>query len=228
MSNVMQFDFVEIHNTATKKSGRVLEFPIPKIPGDTRPGIRKLALAPGEKQIVPFEVATSTFGHPAEKNDPKNPNRSSEYRRLRGYFGFYEGFDTNTEEQLLANPNRDPMASSWEVKKPPFKVTTLAGDHIPMILDDPDGVLPMPESVRGMLSPEMALSQENVAESALRTMLTAQQEQIDELKKLLVVQASGGVAPVSTDDATLPQPPADELGPSEDTPQAPTVTRRKK
>lgn len=213
------FDLVRVHNT-DPAGGRTLRFPIPRRNGESRLGTQYIEIEPGTNQIVPFAIAAGTFGHPGERNEGKNRNRAELYRRLRVYFGWHEGFDPETEEERLALADAH-QRGSWEAKKPPFKVTTLEGEWIPMILDDPEGRRPLPSSTGASM-----LSSEQVDEASLPTlmeMVRLQQQQIQELSNRLVTQSTGGVLTGEANTHDLPQPPADERLPGEDTPQAPTV-----
>jgi hypothetical protein len=194
------FDYVYIENTS---STRELSFPVP--------GPRKrVVIPPGEKEIFPFDIAAGTFGHPALRNDPKKRHRTEQYAMLRLYFGFSVGFDVETDAELRG---KTPDIGSWESKCPPFKVTTLQGDYIPMILDDPEGVQPIPED-NGIVSPDLARASGNTA--VMERTLADMQRQIAELTAKLTEQA----API-IDDSALPPVPANEAPPKVDSPKSP-------
>lgn len=207
------FEFVQIHNTGTT----LLRFPIPKAEGDRSPGTRFAEIKPGEHITTRFLSAVAAFGHPKEQNNGNRRDRTDVYRMLRGQWGFHEGFDSETADQV-------GEYSSWEAKRPSFKVTTLEGTYIPMILDDPDGKLPIPND-DGSLTPEIA-NQGGASTDALMALIRKQSDEMAELRALIVAQSS--VGPVATDDRSLPQPPAVEPEPKADAPKSPGVRAREK
>lgn len=192
-------------------------------------GNRKLVIQPGGKEIVDFATAAANFGHPKERDYPKNRARTEAYKLLRQFWGFHSGFDTETEAERPAGH----LYSSWEAKRPDFRVTTIDGQWIPMILDDPDGILPLPTE-GGALDHETAVSSgiPRVMEQTMAMM----QKQIEALQAQLAAQA-GPTQPVQQpisgepqqsavavmappiEDTVIPEPPADEAPPTTDQPR---------
>jgi hypothetical protein len=194
-------EFVKVHNTGSK----LLKFPIPRADGDRTPGIRYAEIAPGEFRIMKLLDAACAFGNPVVINTAKERGRVHEYDRMRTQWGFHTGYDTETDADLLAKPEGDRYGS-WETKGPKFKVTTMNDAWIPMVLDDPEGLHPLPDE-DGNVPNELILSSGSM--ELLRQQNLKMQAELDELKKMILVQA-GSRSAVESDDGALPQPAADE------------------
>jgi hypothetical protein len=161
-------------------------------------------IAPGEEVIVPFEVASSFFGHPDLFDDGRNNIRQMEYKRVRFYWGFNEA--------------RLDKLEHWKRVKPPFKVTTLDDEYVPMVLDDPQGKLPRPGD-ETIVQPDA-----NASIAVLEAAVRAQQQQIEQLTALIAAQAAAqnpGVIPAApaSDSTSLPSAPTDSDSVSTDGPR---------
>lgn len=213
------YDLVKIINTAPLK-GKLSRDLVFNVSTDER-----IVLEPGAERIVRFDVAAAVFGHPLLRdNGPKDRARVAGYDQLRFYWGFHNGFDTETEKERLANVNADYIGS-WERKMPPFRVETLEGEWVPMVLDDPVGNEPLPGQAA---LPSISATEANVA--VLQAQLAQTQRQLEQLTALIVSQQGG--TPLSaelsglsddddlgdgSDDATIPDP-ADGSGAEHDEP----------
>jgi len=170
---------------------------------------QKYTIEPGGEVIVPIEVAAAFFGHPKARDTARDRARSDTYQQVRFQWGYQ-----------LGQPD---AAELWEEQTPPFRVTTLKDEWLPMVLDDPAGLEPLPGSDDTDLPPITAET------AVLQRALAAQQAQIDQLTKLISdreVAENPGVLP---DDAKkskapvesheLPKPKHDESKPSADAPR---------
>jgi hypothetical protein len=203
------FEHVKVE--CTKGSFRI---PIPKAVGVRTRGVNWLELSAGQSKVLRWDQAAAVFGFPQARDEGKRKNRTDMHRQLRLMWGFHEGYDSETEALK-------GQYSSWEAKRPNFRVTTLDGAYIPMVLDDPEGLLPIPNE-DGSMNPSAALGG-GVDSSIKDQMLAKALAQIEELR----AQVAGIAAsrPIDTDDASLPQPPADETV-TVDGPTAPPVRSR--
>lgn len=171
-------------------------------------------IAPGAEVIVPIEIATAHFGHPKARDNGRDRDRSDTFNQMRFQWGYQLG-DIGAAEH-------------WERIKPPFKVTTLDGEYLPMVLDDPDGKIPLPGEDPGVLADPGA------AETAiLRQAVAAQQAQIDKLLEAIAqreVNNNPGIVPpapdaprlnpdAEADPTNLPKPSAHEDTPKADAPR---------
>lgn len=172
-------------------------------------------IEPGTERIVPIEIATAFFGHPKARDSGRDRDRTDTFNQVRFMWGYQSGAPDAAEQ--------------WEVIKPPFRVVTLEGEYLPMVLDDPDGKLPLPGEEATTL-PDVSS-----AETALlRQAVAAQQAQIDQLMAAIAsreVAANPGIVPDAPVDApklnpdgkadptNLPQPAAAEKAPKEDAPR---------
>jgi hypothetical protein len=183
----------------------------PSQPGDTNYGDLRLpyqddliVIKPGEERILSFDVATAFFGHPGERNVGNRKDRTSTYDRIRFKWGYQVG-------QLDASER-------WEQTRPPFRVTTMDGDWIPMVLDDPDGLLATP----GFESPDMPVENADIA--VLRSAIaeaTARADKMEAMVASLLAAAQPGVnLPVTGSDTLDVAPAGDDaaLPPVKDTP----------
>lgn len=78
--------------------------------------------APGEENIVPFDGACLWLGNPTSVG----PARVLENARLRAKWGAVGDADKTAEQR-------------WEENHPRLKVTTMTGEDVLMVIDDPDG-----------------------------------------------------------------------------------------
>lgn len=189
------YDLCYVENLGDKP----LQFPIP--------GYKKSKILPGERQLFPFDVAASAFGHPMARNEgQKNPARDEMHAQLRVYWGYCAGFDVETED-MVTETGRRMEWSSWEAKRPQFRVTTMEGEYIPMVLDDPEGVEPLPDD-EGIADPSVALASKNqaVLERTLTAMAQRQEKQDALIASLLQrLDAQGTPATdVDLDDEPVP------------------------
>ncbi len=152
-------------------------------------------IEPGQSRIVPFDVAAAFFGHPKERDHGANRGRTDNYARIKFMWGYQSG---------ALNADED-----WAVKCPPFRVETLDGDYMPMILDDPEGVKPLP----GDAQPTVLPVDPSVA--LLQSTIQQQQAEIDKMQAMIQQHLSvlQPVAPVAAEEANtvvLPSAPVDE------------------
>lgn len=208
------YELVYVENTGDED----LSFPIP--------GYKRQVIKPGDKALIKFEIAATTFGHPSAKDSDRERARTEMLRNLKTYWGWHEGFDTDTAD--MQRHRDDHGWTSWEEKCPKFRVTTLNGDWIPMVLDDPDGVEPLPQE-DGSLDAPTARASGNPAImdrtlAAMQKQLADQSALIDRL--LARPEASnGGVAlsdlpPLDDEDGVdFPRGTKPQIG---DTKPAPT------
>jgi hypothetical protein len=120
------FEHVKVE--CTKGSFRI---PIPKAVGVRTRGVNWLELSAGQSKVLRWDQAAAVFGFPQARDEGKRKNRTDMHRQLRLMWGFHEGYDSETEALK-------GQYSSWEAKRPNFRVTTLDGAYIPMVLDDPE------------------------------------------------------------------------------------------
>lgn len=186
-----------------------------------------IEIAPGDERIVLFDVAAAFFGNPRAANVGNNRDRVDTFNNLRFMWGYQLG-DIEAE-------------AKWAVQSPPFKVLTLEGEYLPMVLDDPDGLIPLPgETASADDIPT------NAESKVIREMMAQQQAQITRLEQMLAdreVAANPGNVPVAPDDAPklagqdgdtvtiagvggedtsiLPPAPVNEGAPTQDAPRSP-------
>lgn len=218
-----------------------LEFPVPGY--DKSGNQRKAHIKPGEKQLMPFDTIASAFGHPLARNlSHKDRSREELYQALQVYWGYHIGFDVETNDQLTEDKIRQGL-SSWDQKCPKFRVETVEGEWIPMVLDDPDGTAPLPDDA-GAVDPQQAINSKNTAvmERALAAIAERDRERDAVVKQLLDKLAAMGAdtsdieadqtvpsnfssekAPAQSSE--LPPVPADEPPPKTDRPRAVRASR---
>lgn len=83
-----------------------------------------ITIAPAETRVVPLDHALVAFGHPSAVNDGANKARDAEYAQTRTFWGFYPGIHAEEE---------------WEDLRPRFTASTLDGEPVTFLVDDPDG-----------------------------------------------------------------------------------------
>lgn len=186
------YTFAVVVNTS---GDRDLSFPVP--------GNKRATIKPGERQMMPFDTIASAFGHPNARNlSHKDRSREELYAQLRTYWGFHTGFDVETEDQKTETHVRNGT-SSWEKKMPPFRVETVDGEYIPMVLDDPEGLHPLPDDT-GVVDPQLAMETRNsdVMQRAMAAMIERQAQQ-----DALIAQLLERLGPASSDvDASTTVP----------------------
>jgi len=169
-------------------------------------------LAPGESRVVDFDVCTAAFGHPKEQDFPNARNRTENFNRIRAQWGYQLG-QPYAEEQ-------------WEQElRPCYRVETLEGEWIPMILDDPLGVKSLPDSLGG----RKEIIPQDPSVVLLRETIAQQQASIDQLSGMLqtLLAAQNQAATptpagaVSQSDTELPPVVASTM--TEDAPAAPAI-----
>lgn len=89
---------------------------------------RQYTIEPGSDKVVPYEAAALWFGDPRAIDTGQVKTRLEEFRRLRVKYGAYENED------------------AWNSNKPNVKITTLDGDKITSVIDDPEGKEITPQS----------------------------------------------------------------------------------
>lgn len=210
------------------------------VPGYDRHGnFKRISIAPGDRELVTLETAANAFGHPGARNSDKMPTRDDEYKRLRTLWGFYVGFDTDTEAEQT---HKDLGWRWWEGpggKAPKFRVTTVDGVRIPMVLDDPYGDEPLPDDT-GAVDPDLAKTSGNVAvmQRTIEMMVEKQAKQ-DQLIERLLAKLGGGTGDATDADSgeqsdgeqasedvstDLPPVPDNEPPVSDDRPRAPRAS----
>lgn len=115
-------------------------------------------LEPGDEQVVPYDAVVLWCGHPdADNSDPRNRVRVVEWGRLRVRYGVYEDAD-------------------FARHIPHLEVSTLNGDRIHTVLDDPDGdnLTPAGTTRAQAITTEDQLSQLQAQVDALRQLLSEQ------------------------------------------------------
>ena len=140
----------------------------------------EIVIPPGEKKLVLLEVATAFFGHPGERDSSRSKDRSGTYDRLRFKWGYQLG-QVGADEQ-------------WEVSYPPFRVTTMEGEYLPMVLDDPLGKFPQPGT------PAVAEPVNSTDVALLRAAVAESQAQIEKLTVMLaasIAASNPGVVPAA-------------------------------
>lgn len=135
----------------------------------------------GKFRTVNFMQAAGWFGHPQARDDGRNNDRRTTYEMLRQFYGYYVGYDTPDD---------------WAEKVPKFRVETLDGEYMPMVLDDPEGALPLPGEIA---SNGLTLDAQNIA--TLQAAAERQQAQIDQLLAIIAAKELAGAAGVDPDDA---------------------------
>lgn len=164
-------------------------------------------LAPGQERVVLFDLVAAAFGHPKETDVPNNRARTDNYNRIRAQWGYQTGALDAAED--------------WEThRRPHFRVETLDGEFMPMILDDPLGIMPLPGDTEEHplpVDPSVLLLQRTISE---------QQHQIETMQQLmgqfLAAQQPGVLPPTdasaldATNVSALPTPV--DAGLAEDSP----------
>ena len=130
-----------------------------------------VVIAPGERKILPVDYINVYFGNPAARDDGKHKARTETYKRIQVMWGFYAGMEPD---------------EAWEERRPKFEVTTLEGERVWTVMEDPAGVKQSAE-----LSDEVPDDPRFV--NAKLAELSAQVERLTAL--LANQQAGGGVAP---------------------------------
>lgn len=193
----------------------------PSIPGDSNYRTLHFThqdevfdIAPGDEVIVPIEIANAHFGYPTARDIGRDRDRTDTFNQIRFQWGYQLGALDAAEQ--------------WEVIKPPFRVTTLQDEYLPMVLDDPDGIHPLPGQ-----EPALPADPNAMETGLLRAAVAQQQAQIDQLLAAIAqreVNNNPGVVPAAPDapklntdaplDPTnLPQAPAQESQPKADAPR---------
>lgn len=235
------YELAFVVNTGDKE----LSFPIP---GSDKSGNQARArIAPGERKMMPFDTIASAFGNPRARNlSHKDRSREELYQTLRVYWGFHIGFDVETEDEKTEIHQRNGT-SSWELKCPRFRVETVDGQYVPMVLDDPEGQHPLPDDT-GYVDGQTALSSGNsaVMERTLARLIERDAER-DAVIADLVRRLEERGEDVKSEDVTdtvpsnfssdeptaapepstsqLPEPPANEPAPKVDRPRGARIQR---
>lgn len=195
------YQLVYVENTGDTE----LSFPIPGV--DRAGNYLRAHIDPGDRKLMTFDVVASAFGHPAARDNGKDKGRTEMFRDLRTYWGWHEGFDTDLAADQL---HRDMGWTSWQEKCPKFRVTTLEGAWIPMVLDDPEGIEPLPDE-NGVADPSVARASGNAAVmdrtlQAMQEKSDRQEALIEQLMKRLGMSDGDEQAP-----ADSPHTPADDV-----------------
>lgn len=198
----------------------------PSIPGDSNYRTLHFVhqdevfdIEPGDERIVTIDIANAQFGYPTARDNGRDRDRTDTFNQMRFQWGYQLGALDAAEQ--------------WEILKPPFRVTTLQGEYLPMVLDDPQGIHPLPgqEGVQ--------LSDPNAAETALLRQAVAQQQaQIDQLMAAIAqreVNNNPGIVPSDApklhdggdiDPTNLPKASALEDTPKADAPRTQGTRQR--
>lgn len=209
-------DLVNITNTGDR------DFTLP------HDGLGHVTITPGQTRTLPFEYASTFFGHPAVRNEGKDLQRVRERERVQTIWGFYAGIDDEDE---------------WRVTTcPQFTVTDLDGKRIYMVLEDPDGSLAAADS-ESTSAPADAASHDLAMQVAqLQRQLSgllraqAQQQAADSGAVASEESAPAATDATTTDDGTaqaarneardeIPEAPENETV-ATDTPRTPATRRR--
>lgn len=170
---------------------------------------RRIVIPVKGERIVRFEQAAGWFGHPQARNTSRVRDRWDTFDRLRTFYGYYSGYDGPDE---------------WEAKCPKFRVETLEGVYLPMVLDDPAGELSLPGELGGDLS-----ASDSTDVVTLREQVDRQQAQIEKLLSMIAareIATTPGIAPAEVVE-TDKLPTVADVAPTEDTPRATRLGRAK-
>lgn len=151
------------------------------VPLMLRVDMKLIEIPVGKSRTVQFMQAAGWFGHPQARDDGRNNDRRSTYEMLRTFYGYYVGYDT---------------PETWEEKIPKFRVQTLEGEYMPMVLDDPEGVLSLPGEI-GVAA--ASLDAQDVA--MIRAQVDRQQAMIEQLLAVIAAKELAGAAGVDPDDS---------------------------
>lgn len=137
----------------------------------------------GEYAVVPRVAANLWFGNGSIRNDDRSWSRGQELHRIRVRYGV-----------------SDAAGDTWLAKCPKVEVTTLAGDPVPTLLDDPDGKA-VTDAVSSISDQER-----------LYQMIEQQQRDLAEMRKKYEDLAANNAAQVGTAAIEVDQPETPHRG----------------
>lgn len=131
---------------------------------------RRYSAEPGQEIVVPFLAVCLWLGHPDAIDHPSDKQRQfrfEEWRRLQVRYGCYD----NIGDETIHTKQGDIPA--WKNVVPRLKVTTMAGEEVITVVDDPEG--------RHLLPAQQNISQVEMMQNAIERM----QAQMEEMQARL-------------------------------------------
>ena len=153
-------------------------------------GNERVAIKPGESAYRAWDWAKNWLGNPLISVADE---RDMAYKLIRLQWGYMDGQHT---------------AEDWEALRPSIRVETVGDnpEHIPMLIEDPENIMPMPGEIGHGVLDIAAMDGANMA--VLQAQIAKQAIAMDQMQALLIqlTKGNGATVDLNADGSDPTQP----------------------